>query len=402
MTQAGWGGADPVQVGDTASYEMGTEYLANVDITVTHIRVFSGDNARVLSNRRGRIWSIAGTVLAQAIMPDSLPQGWQLYALISPLPLTAGTRFIVSFSTGGNYAAIPNVFQSAAVVSSDGAVTARKAIDALNGNGVFNSSPGPGSFPTSNFNSTFYGIDLGYDVGISGNTAPVIDNITVGASGLNVSVSIAAHDAQTLAGASYLIDWQDGSSTAASAASHTYASGGLKAILGSVTDAGGLSDFMAAAIVLVPPVTGALHPNSEVVGVAWLKARVPYLGTRVATELPTDNSSWSASGFVTIAVTGGSPNIEVGVRRPVFSIDCWGASTNSGRPPWNLASQMAEQIHDAVLAHALVPTIVSPGGAYGNARVFQVIPRTEPRRIPGDVANYAHFSFDVEMWWVEQ
>ena len=152
----------------------------------------------------------------------------------------------------------------------------------------------------------------------------------------------------------------------------------------------------------IAPASSGLHPNSEVVGVAWLKAAVPYLGSRVSTELPTDNSSWSASGFTTVSVVGGSPNIEVGMRKPVFSIDVWGASTNSGKPPWNLASQQAEQIHDAVLAHALVPKVLVLPSGYANARVLQVIPRSEPRRVAGDPASYAHFQFDCEMWWVEQ
>jgi hypothetical protein len=39
---------------------------------------------------------------------------------------------------------------------------------------------------------------------------------------------------------------------------------------------------------------------------AWLKAAVPYLGSRVATELPTDNTTWAASGFTTISAAGGT------------------------------------------------------------------------------------------------
>jgi hypothetical protein len=98
-----------------------------------------------------------------------------------------------------------------------------------------------------------------------------------------------------------------------------------------------------------------LYPSNEMVAVAWLKAAVPYLGSRVATELPTDNSTWAASGFTKVAAVGGSPDIYLPEAHPVISVDTYGVTTRSGRPPWNLAGQQAERIRRAILDHALVP-----------------------------------------------
>jgi len=261
MTQTGWGGADPVQVADAAAYEMGTEYLVNGDVTLTHIRVYSGAGPLPFTNRKGRIWNLAGTVLGQATLADALPAGWQLYALDTPLPMVTGTRFIVSFSTNGNYAAVSHAFTAAQVNSSDGLLTARKATDALNGNGVFNAINGPTFFPNVDFNDTFYGIDVGYDAGISGNTPPVITGLSLSTpgDGFSVTATITATDAQTLVGAIYGIDWGDGNTTPAASGSHTYATSGLKAVLGSVTDSGGLSDHAAAAIMLTEPSVAGLN-----------------------------------------------------------------------------------------------------------------------------------------------
>jgi hypothetical protein len=144
-----------------------------------------------------------------------------------------------------------------------------------------------------------------------------------------------------------------------------------------------------------------LHPTTELVAVAWLKAAVPYLGTRVATELPMDNASWSASGFTVVSSAGGSPHIYLPLARPVLSIDCYGVAAGAARPPWNLAFQCAEEIRRATLAHATVPRAVTLPAAYALARVLAVIPRSEPRRIPGDVANYARVQMDLELWWSE-
>ena len=141
-------------------------------------------------------------------------------------------------------------------------------------------------------------------------------------------------------------------------------------------------------------------PSNEMVTVAWLKQSVPYLGSRVATELPADNTSWSASGFTTVHTTGGTPNIEVPVNEPVMSVDSWGVALNSGRPPWNLAAQPAEAIKAAALAHGTIPKILVMPAGFNQVRVFSVVPRTEPRRINGDAAGYAHYQQDVELRWV--
>lgn len=404
MTLFGWTDADPVQVADAIDYEMGTEFLTTTDLTLTHVRIFSGPGPIDLASRRGRIWTIGGLQLGQATMPTTLTPGWTLHALDEPVALPSGTRFIVSAGIGGNYAAIANAFQLAQHVSSNGALISRKASDAANGNGIFNNTPN--NFPTSNFNSTFYGIDVGYELGIGGNTAPVITNLALSASGLTVSASATVTDAETLAGATFSLDWGDGSTSSASAASHTYASAGVKAVMASVTDAGGLFDYYASAILLEPPaVAGALHPSTELVTVAWLKAAVPYLGNRVATVLPTDNASWSASGFTVISGTGGTPDIDLEVSRPMVSIDCYAVAPNDGsKPPWNLAFQLGEEIKRAMLRDKVTGSahrVLTLPAAYKQARVFTIIPRSEPRRLPGDVGNYAHVQMDAEIWWVE-
>lgn len=142
----------------------------------------------------------------------------------------------------------------------------------------------------------------------------------------------------------------------------------------------------------------SFYPSNEMVAVQWLKG-ITYLGNRVATELPTDNSSWSASGFVTVAAVGGTPHMYVPLRRPVLSVDCWGVTPNSGKPPWRLAHQLASEIYVAILNHPVVPRPLTMPSGYMGARVMTAIPRSEPVRVPGDVASYAHFSMDVEMQW---
>jgi PKD repeat protein len=258
----GWNGADPVEQVDGNDYELGTEYLANQDVTLTHVRVWSGAGEVTVTNRRGRVWSTGGSQLGIATMTDDLTPGWTTHALDAPVEVTAATKFLVSYSTGGNYGALIDGLALADVVSADGALTALSTANAApNGNGVFNGTPG--SFPTTSPGShPFYGCDVAYDLGLGGNTAPAITQGTVTAAGALATATIVATDAETLVGATYRYDWGDGTSVTVSSsatATHAYTASGTYGVLLTVTDDGGLSDYAAAAVdVLVP--SAALTP----------------------------------------------------------------------------------------------------------------------------------------------
>lgn len=148
--------------------------------------------------------------------------------------------------------------------------------------------------------------------------------------------------------------------------------------------------------------SGLLKPNTELVAVAWLKAAVAYLGSRVATELPKDTSTWSASGFTTVAAAGGDAPMYVPLRHSVVGVQTVAVAPSSGKPPWNMASQMAEQIVAATLAHKTVPRRVTmPSNLYAPAFVRSARCLTEPRRVPGDAGDYARFTLDLLLDWVE-
>jgi hypothetical protein len=251
----GWGGADPTVQADPDDYELGTEYLAVADVTLTKVRVWTDGTEEGYTPRLGRIWSTAGALLGTATMPSTLPSGWSSYDLDVPIARAAGTRWIVSYSTGGRYGNISGAL-AGNVNSADGNVRALSSATATNGNGVFNATPT--SFPTSTFGSTFYGIDVEYNVGLPGANAPTITGVTVVVAGLTVTVTIAATDPEGLAGATYAIEWGDGQSSSGAVATmvHTYAAGGLYGLLARVTDSTSLSDYHAAAANLIAPAAG--------------------------------------------------------------------------------------------------------------------------------------------------
>lgn len=241
-----WGGADPVEVVDSEDYELGTEYRANADITVTHIRIWTGAGEETIANRRARIWTAAGSQLAIVTLPDDLSTGWSSHALDTGLEVTSGTKFVVSYMTGGNYGALANALD-ADVASGDGNITALSASNATNGsNGKFNETPG--AFPTLGAGShPFYGVDVTYTVGIGGNTAPHITALTSVESGATATVTAVVADDETLTGLTVRFKWGDATSDTVVtyptlSAQHTYSATGNYAVLVTATDASGAAD----------------------------------------------------------------------------------------------------------------------------------------------------------------
>jgi hypothetical protein len=212
---------------------------------VSKVRVFGTAGNLALANRKARIWDpTSGLVIAQADLPDTLPAGWNSFDLAAPLDRLAGQRFLVSYSTGGRYGYVANALSSN-VLSGDGAITILSHDNSTGGNGRINISPGV--YPAQNTPRVFWGVDIEYSLGVGGNTRPVIDTLTVTSSDLVATATITAHDAESLAGATVAFDWGDGTITTGTSLTgvHTYGSAGVKSVMVSISDSGGLAAYKA-------------------------------------------------------------------------------------------------------------------------------------------------------------
>lgn len=242
----GWDGADPVQFNEPGvQLELGTKYTANDDIILSAVRVWHGASSGSVSGRNGKIWSAGGTVLREATMDSSLVPGWTNYSLTSPLSISNGTVFIVSYDTVSFYGAV-----TAAPLPNDSAdlkVTANE--------GRLNTTPD--LFPATVAGTTFYGIDVVYTEDTSGNQPPVITGMLVTTADLQASASVNITD-EASSGVTVLWEWGDGTTTltgaGVTAAVHTYTAGGLYAVMATATDSAGLQDSEAYAIQLLAPI----------------------------------------------------------------------------------------------------------------------------------------------------
>lgn len=140
-------------------------------------------------------------------------------------------------------------------------------------------------------------------------------------------------------------------------------------------------------------------PTNELVAVHWLKSIDGIPSNSVATELPADNSTWAASGFVQVSVAGGSPDLYTPQNQPLLQIDCWAAKPNSEKPPWAKANNLAEIIKAAVYEKRYWGHLALPP-QYENCRVLGSVVASEPRKVLGDEARFACYTFDLQLFWV--
>src|SRR5262249_30037518 len=142
-----------VSVNDAHSVELGFKFQASGTGAVTGLRFYKG--ASNTGTHVAHLWTSSGTLLATATFANETASGWQQVNFASPVTISAGTTYIASYHTAGNYSADPNLFANAVT---NAPLTAPSSASS-GGNGVY--AYGTGSlFPSSTFNSTSYGVDV--------------------------------------------------------------------------------------------------------------------------------------------------------------------------------------------------------------------------------------------------
>jgi Domain of unknown function (DUF4082)/Bacterial Ig-like domain len=137
-------------VSDPSSVELGTAFTPSVNGTVTAIRFYKG--AGNTGTHTGSIWSSSGTRLATVTFTGESATGWQSATLTTPLALSAGQTYVVSYyAPNGDYAATGGFFGSG---WSAGPLSAPST---NNGRYLY---AGGGGFPNSSFGATNYFVDV--------------------------------------------------------------------------------------------------------------------------------------------------------------------------------------------------------------------------------------------------
>ncbi|MEQ1832053.1 MAG: N,N-dimethylformamidase beta subunit family domain-containing protein, partial [Candidatus Eisenbacteria bacterium] len=174
---------------DGQPIELGMKFRSSVDGTVTAIRYYKG--AGTTGTHLGHLWSAAGVQLAEVTFTGETASGWQEATLSSPVAITANTTYVVSqHSASGDYP-FTNPYFTSAVVNGP----LRALANGEEGpNAVYAYTAAP-SFPTSNFQSSNYFVDVVFATAAGPDVTPPTVTSTVpaaGASGVVVGTSVAA------------------------------------------------------------------------------------------------------------------------------------------------------------------------------------------------------------------
>lgn len=137
-------------VSESAPVELGTVFQPTKSGKVTAIRFFKGTGNG--GTHTGSIWSMAGQRLATVTFTNETATGWQTATLATPVQVTAGTSYVVSYyAPQGHYAHTGGFFSNP---WTSGALTAPSGA-----NGRYLYAAG-GGFPTSSWGSANYFVDV--------------------------------------------------------------------------------------------------------------------------------------------------------------------------------------------------------------------------------------------------
>lgn len=142
-----------VSVNDPNSVELGMKFTSSQDGTISGIRFYKG--SQNTGTHTGTLWSASGANLGTLTFQNETASGWQAAAFDTPIAITAGTTYVVSYHSNGFYSATGNGF-SAPVTS--GPLTAPSSASS-GGNGLY-AYGSASAFPTNSYNATNYYVDV--------------------------------------------------------------------------------------------------------------------------------------------------------------------------------------------------------------------------------------------------
>jgi hypothetical protein len=186
---------------DSSPVELGVAFSPTLDGKITGVRFFKGTGNG--GTHRGTLWSSTGTQLATVTFAGESPTGWQTAKFATPVNVTAGTTYVVSYlAPQGHYAVTGGFFANP---WSNAHLTAPAG---NNGRYVYGAA---GGFPTNDYGATNYFVDVTF--------VPSTPTITVtdrtpasGATGVDVGVNPSMTFSKPLA-TGYAISMKAGSTT---------------------------------------------------------------------------------------------------------------------------------------------------------------------------------------------
>ena len=199
---------DVVTVDEAAALELGMKFSAAADGTVTGVRYYKGPQNT--GTHTGTLWSAGGQKLATATFGAESASGWQQVLFSTPVAVTAGTAYVVSYHTDAGYFSYD--WQGLANGVTRGPLTALPTAEA-GGNGVYRY--GASTFPDQNGNANYW-VDVVYRPSAD-STPPTVTATSPAASatGVGTAASVSATFSEPVDPASVAVTLASGSTAVA-------------------------------------------------------------------------------------------------------------------------------------------------------------------------------------------
>jgi uncharacterized protein YjdB len=173
--------ADP----EAIAIELGVKFKSDVTGYISGIRFYKGSTNT--GTHTGSLWTASGTRLAQATFTNETATGWQQVNFASPVAITAGTTYVASyFAPTGHYSVT-----SPGLTSGVDTAPLHALANSVSPNGVYKAG---GGFPTDDYNSTNYWVDVVFITSTSGSdiTSPTVTSTSPAnnATGISLGTTI--------------------------------------------------------------------------------------------------------------------------------------------------------------------------------------------------------------------
>ena len=190
---------------DSKAIQLGMKFRSSVSGFVTGVRFYKPSTST--GTHIGQLYaSTGGAALATATFTNETASGWQQVAFTSPVAITAGTTYVISYhSSTGVYSADDLGFTSAIV---NRPLTGLATSDPDGPNGVYAYTVNP-AFPSSSYQASNYFVDVVFDTKVGPDTTPPTvvsttpaDNATAMALAASISITFSeALDPASVSGA---------------------------------------------------------------------------------------------------------------------------------------------------------------------------------------------------------
>ena len=155
------------QTVDTGDYELGVKFRTSINGLITGVRFYKP--AGSTGTHTGKLWNSNGTLISSATFVET-NSGWQEVSFSSPIPVSANTTYIASYSwPGGYYPYQANAFSTTGVTNGPLTVL-QSGVDGPNG--VYNDTPG--LFPQTGGTGANYWVDVVFQTSLPGDTTPPV------------------------------------------------------------------------------------------------------------------------------------------------------------------------------------------------------------------------------------